>query len=240
MYTTITYIYCLYDPIDNLPKYIGKSNLPYKRYNEHINESINTNTKTKKLNWLRKLNNLNKKPILEIIDIVLENEWSFWERYYISLYKSWGFDLKNGTFGGDGCSKFDNPMYGKLGKDNPRYGTKHTEKTKQKMSIKATGINNGFYNKKHTQNSLLKIYNASKGENNPNYGGKLHTEEYINKQIISNSKVPIIIYDIVENKKYEFINSKQAGNFINISDAKIRKYKNTNKIFFERYKIFDK
>jgi hypothetical protein len=43
-------------------------------------------------------------PKLEIIDIVKINEWAFWEQHYISLYKSWGFNLLNSTIGGKNIS----------------------------------------------------------------------------------------------------------------------------------------
>ena len=33
-----------------------------------------------------------------------------------------------------------NPMYGKLGKDNPRFGMRHTEESKQKMSTNSRGM----------------------------------------------------------------------------------------------------
>lgn len=36
-----------------------------------------------------------------VIDEVSKSEWQFWEKYYISLYKSWGIKLVNLTDGGD-------------------------------------------------------------------------------------------------------------------------------------------
>lgn len=68
---------------DNIPFYIGKSIRPQNRIYEH---------KTSK--------HLN--VFMEIIDEVLTSEWKFWEKHYISLFRSWGFKLINKNNGGGG------------------------------------------------------------------------------------------------------------------------------------------
>jgi hypothetical protein len=40
---------------------------------------------------------------IEELDVVKFSEFSFWEKYYISLFKMFGFKLTNGTEGGDGA-----------------------------------------------------------------------------------------------------------------------------------------
>jgi hypothetical protein len=97
-----TKIYVLFDPFDKTPKYIGKSDDPNKRLVKHINSSLNKKGRlTKKEAWIRSLLNKGIEPDLFILDEVPIDEWDFWEIHYISLYKTWGFDLKNGTPGGD-------------------------------------------------------------------------------------------------------------------------------------------
>lgn len=97
-----TYIYILFDPIEKIPKYIGKSDEPNKRLIKHINQSLNKTGKlTKKESWIRSLAHVGLEPELFILDEVPIAEWDFWEIFYISLYRTWGFDLKNGTPGGD-------------------------------------------------------------------------------------------------------------------------------------------
>lgn len=98
----ITFIYILWDPRDNGKCYIGKSNDPHKRFSTgHMYKKL-WNTKSKKHSWLKSLSNKNLKPILEVIDQVELSDWEFWEQHYICLYKSWGFNLTNGTAGGGG------------------------------------------------------------------------------------------------------------------------------------------
>jgi hypothetical protein len=83
-------------------RYIGKTTDLQYRFKQHLKESANK--KTHKERWIRSLLDRNEEPIIEEIDIVPEKEWQFWERFYITLFKSWGFALTNGTEGGDGVS----------------------------------------------------------------------------------------------------------------------------------------
>src|SRR3989344_4471150 len=96
-----TFIYILIDPNTKLVRYVGKSNKPKRRYYKHCSKS---NKNTHKVNWINKLLNENKKPILEIIDEVPIEDWQFWEVYWVSQFKTWGFNLTNNTNGGDGCT----------------------------------------------------------------------------------------------------------------------------------------
>ncbi len=92
-----TFIYSLSDPITKQVRYIGKANNANVRYYNHLRDK----TKTHKGNWIRSLLKQNLKPELAIVDEVSIADWQFWERHYISLYKSWGFKLTNKTEGGD-------------------------------------------------------------------------------------------------------------------------------------------
>jgi hypothetical protein len=79
-----TNIYYLHNG-NNVPFYVGKTvQNPNKRLNNH-KKVFGNNT------------------LLEVIDIVKNNNWLFWEKHYISLFKSWGFNLKNKNEGGGGC-----------------------------------------------------------------------------------------------------------------------------------------
>jgi group I intron endonuclease len=232
-----TFIYCLFDPITDAPKYIGKSDNPKKRFLEHMNEKYNN----RKCNWIKSLKKKNLKPYLEIIDEVNIDVWEIMEIMYISLFKGWGFDLVNGTYGGDGAhSRELNPMYGKRGKDNPNYGKKLSEERKNKLRENQLGSKNSFFGKKHSVESLKKISQGSKGSKNPNYGGKYHSEEYFKKQSESNSKVPLIVIDSFENKEYEFLNSKQVALFLGVGHSLVRMAKLQKFKVRKRYIIKEK
>jgi hypothetical protein len=94
------YIYELVDPRDKQTKYIGQTLHPCKRLTEHkYYRKYKINTKL--ISWIKKLYSINLEPIMYVIDKVEDKERDFYEQFYISLYKSWGFDLKNGTEGGN-------------------------------------------------------------------------------------------------------------------------------------------
>jgi len=97
-----TYIYTLTDPTNNMIRYVGKTNNPKQRYSAHLNGA--RKHQAHKKNWIEKLKKEGLKPIFEIVDEVLIEDWVFWEKWWISLIKSWGYSLVNYTSGGDGCS----------------------------------------------------------------------------------------------------------------------------------------
>lgn len=88
-------IYTLSD--DSGVRYIGKTNNILIRYKNHLLDKA----KSHKVNWIRSLKKQQKLPIIDILDIVNDNDWIFWEQYWISQFKCWGFNLVNETNGGE-------------------------------------------------------------------------------------------------------------------------------------------
>jgi hypothetical protein len=95
------FIYTLSDPNSGLVRYIGKAKDVKKRLSNHLSNN-HLSTSTKKNNWIISLLRNQQLPIIEVVDEVTSEEIDFYEIFYISLFKSWGFDLLNGTNGGDG------------------------------------------------------------------------------------------------------------------------------------------
>jgi len=93
-----TNIYVLIDPRDNQIKYLGKT---IKPINKRLNSHMIDNSKSRKSSWIKSLKSQNLKPIIKLIDIV-EDEWQFWEEYWIINLKMLGIDLLNHTNGGEG------------------------------------------------------------------------------------------------------------------------------------------
>jgi len=128
----ITSIYCLILE-DGIPFYVGKTHTTLKR-------RLYTHWRT--------YNNKNIKICL--IDEVSNDEWKFWECYWIEQFKVWGFSLDNKNSGGGGSTKWtekqkNNPLRKKrlsqslkgklLGVEGYWKYKKHSKKTKQKMSM---------------------------------------------------------------------------------------------------------
>jgi hypothetical protein len=98
-----TFIYTLSDSNGQV-RYVGKSNNPNYRFKKHLIES--KKAKTYKEKWINTELSNNRKIFLDIIDEVENEDWSFWESYWISQFITWGFNLVNGTSGGEGSDGF--------------------------------------------------------------------------------------------------------------------------------------
>lgn len=133
------FIYALSDPRNNQVRYIGKANNPEDRYTNHFNSARDKNTH--KRNWINNIRKDGLRPGLIIIDEVPKSEWVYWEKFYISLFKTWGFSLVNYTEGGDG-STFGNSGSFKKGDIPHNKGVPCSEETKQKIKDKLTGRSN--------------------------------------------------------------------------------------------------
>jgi hypothetical protein len=108
---------------DNVPFYIGKTVQPKGRIGAH-----------KKV--------FGDKILLEVIDDIPTNEWKFWEKFYISLFKQWGFTLLNKNEGGGGLTRCNfTPERGlkiskaNKGKTMAHKGKPFTEEHKQKIKL---------------------------------------------------------------------------------------------------------
>ena len=108
------YIYTLSDPTTNKIRYVGKTDDLKERFRGHVNCKFKRHSR----NWILSLKRKGLLPVMEVIDIVENDEWQFWEQYWISQIKAWGFNVTNLTVGGDGS-----------------LGHKHSEETKKIISF---------------------------------------------------------------------------------------------------------
>jgi hypothetical protein len=181
------YIYGLVDKLKNELKYIGKSINPQSRYRKHLQDSHKKISY--KDNWIYSLLENNNKPELLIIDEVDEHNWDFWEKHYISYYKSIGCKLTNISEGGENPPNLTGRKRTKeeierISKSNT--GKKRSEETRKNISLAKKGkpilhLNNGKERSlSHRNNLSLSL----KGKTSPNKGRK-YDEEHSKK--LSNS-----------------------------------------------------
>lgn len=156
-----TFIYSLNDPLTNVPMYIGKSDYPNIRLTTHLR----CNGNNKKTNWIKSLNKKSLTPKLEILDKIQKDTWKFWEKHYISLYKSWGFELKNGSVGGEGVDEITAWKISKAnkGKVSSFKGKKHSQETKEKLSMAHKGRVAWNKGKKLSKEHIEKLIKSHKG-----------------------------------------------------------------------------
>lgn len=152
-----TYIYHLCDEVGYV-FYVGKSNRPKRRIHLHKKK-------------------YGKNIQLEVIDEVSIQEWKFWEKYYISLYKSWGFILLNKNDGGGGPTSWNQDLKDKISKTLKERNHKkyYTKEIREKMSNASRGAKrpgtsekmkgkSNFKDHKHTQSTKDKMSKSRKGK----------------------------------------------------------------------------
>lgn len=131
-------IYTLSDPDTEEIRYIGKTkNSLLYRLQQHVYEAFRH--KSHKASWVKSLLKQDKMPIIELLDSTSEN-WQELEVYWISQFKTWGFNLVNMTDGGDGNN---NQVM--------------TEETKKKISETLKG-------RKRPEDVIKKISESHKGK----------------------------------------------------------------------------
>lgn len=168
---------------DNVPFYIGKSKNPHFRKSEH-----------------RWKNKGGTKPEMVILEEVSFEEWDFWEKWYISLFKSWGFVLDNKNNGGGGVMVHTECAKQKISQSNT--GKKVSKESKRKMRNSALGRHHSPLQSKKLSQSLKKYYSKNEGS----FKGKTHTKETIKK--ISK---PIQSFDKEGNLVGDYPSLKSAG-----------------------------
>jgi hypothetical protein len=128
----LTCIYALVDPRTAFPRYVGKSTEPAKRWRQHL-APWNLERRSKKNSWLKSLLTEGLEPELDVLDRVPEEQTNHAEREWISLYREFfGFDLTNGTDGGDGGAITDPDALARI--RAAHVGRVHSEEEKRRRS----------------------------------------------------------------------------------------------------------
>lgn len=139
-YDNTVKIYTLEHPITGEIRYVGKTN---RGLEERLSKHLVTKENNHRANWIRNLLKENLKPVIKLLDEVDKDKWVIFEKYWISQFKTWGFNLVNFTEGGesgviskkcrDACTKAN------TGRISSKRGTKLPEDVKKKISLKLAG-----------------------------------------------------------------------------------------------------
>jgi len=123
------------------------------------------------------------------IDCVDDNEWRFWESWYIELFKSWGFELENKNSGGGGR------------------GPGWISPPERNAKIKASMKNHSQY---YTDDVRKKISKGNKGIPKP------FTEDHIRNIGLTKRKnaKQVLMYDLEDNLIKEWECKSQAAEWI--------------------------
>lgn len=215
----IVYIYVLEDPITKNIRYVGKTKNPKMRFHNHCNKQHNV--KSHKRNWINSLKNKGLKPIMSIIDEVSENDWHFWEKYWILQLKIWGCDLTNHTSGGDGLTMGNETSFKKG----------HTSKHDTNTFINCKQCNILFkispselkYNKQFCTKKCHSTFKKGKNFTNKGSFKKGYAPKNKGKKYITGKARTVLQYDLQGTFIQKFYSCKQASEFINCGEENIRR-----------------
>lgn len=128
------YIYALIDPRNSKIRYIGKTvNLKARLQNQ-----LNEKSKTHRCNWIQGLKKEGFKPIQKVLQTLNDgDDWESAEIRWISVAKRNGFNLVNGTSGGDGIKNLSEESRKRI--STAWIGRKHRPESIEKMRIANTG-----------------------------------------------------------------------------------------------------
>lgn len=159
-----TFIYLLHNGND-IPLYIGKTNNIKDRYYKH-KKKFGSNI------------------CIEVLDIVDNNNWKFWECYWISQFKTWGFTLLNKNNGGGGSTNciFSKERSLKIsnknkGKTSPNKGRKLSKEHKDKIKAKRSYL----LNRKNTWSSISVLQYDLNNNFIKEWGSQTQAQLYFNK-----------------------------------------------------------
>lgn len=144
----VGYIYTLSDASNNV-RYVGQTINYKQRIRKHLSDS--NNPKTHSQCWINALLKSGEKPQIDIIDTCDIAELDFWEKHYISLYRSWGFRLTNLTGGGFRNKVLSIESRNKISKSLTGRKQSELSKSKRKASLKETWESKELRNLKREQ-----------------------------------------------------------------------------------------
>jgi len=134
----MVYIYTLSDPITKEVKYCGKTKNTKERLSGHLKDKKHNK---EKFQWICDIKSNGLKPILEVVDVVDEDGWDFWEKYWISQLKCWGFELFNKTNGGEySVTGFRHSAESKKKISDSQFGKKLNKEWRENISKGRKGI----------------------------------------------------------------------------------------------------
>lgn len=119
--TTVYFV--AHSDFPNIPVYIGKTKKPLnKRLLEHIH---NSKIRTYRFAlWIKSVMLEGKRPVIFELDRIDDDEWQFWEKYWISQMKVYGFELCNMSEGGQDTPHLFHTSESKLKLKNSLTGRK--------------------------------------------------------------------------------------------------------------------
>jgi hypothetical protein len=170
------------------------------------------------------------------LDYVYENEWEFWEGFYIELLKSWGFNLINQNKAGGGPSYHTEESLLKMkNKSHPGTSVKLKGRPRPDVSERLSGMS---FSKEHCDNISKGKYGAIYSQER-NDKIKESNDKHYKKDSLRNNKIskklkgranywisttlnkPVVMLDKNYNMIEHFDSAVEAAKFLNKTSSSI-------------------
>lgn len=143
-------------------RYIGKT---VKTLNRRLSMHISFAKRNKAANyhnnhtsnWINKELELGNTILIEEIDIVDSKNWEFWEKYWISQFKCWGFKLTNLTSGGEGNQNISFSEESNKARSYALKGRHRPQEVRDKISIGNFRKPKSIAHISHVRESIIKL-----------------------------------------------------------------------------------
>ncbi len=184
MISKTTFIYSLCEKGTDNIRYIGKTNNIKTRIRTHIKNY--KKERDHKNNWIQSVLKRGGEIEISIIDEVDKNDWKFWEKYWISQFKTWNYNLTNATEGGEGQDFYSKETREKMRVSNSGEKSPNSKKV---LQLSKEGKIIKEWNSAREAQRELKINHISKVCNNT-YGHKMSGDCYwIFKENLASFKI---------------------------------------------------
>jgi hypothetical protein len=173
---------------NGIPFYVGKAKNAVRRQHKHY-LTFGTDIK------------------MEVIDIIEDKQWKFWEQYWICQFKAWGFELENKNNGGGGPTEWTLEQKQDI---NPERIEKIINHPTRGMHISET-LKQRNHSKYYTEEVRQKMSEPQKGKPKP------FTEEHIkniSKANLESKGKTVECYDLNNNFIGEFSCLRETKNWL--------------------------
>lgn len=246
------YIYYLADPRIGEVRYVGRTVNPKDRLKNHLNKAKNKGTK--RVKWIASLRSEGVKPSLIVVDKVPLGEGRFWEKFWISQFLVWGFNLLNYLGGKDGLSLVNETTFAEGSQGDKVVGVNKEGEVIHRfdnctIASSAVGLHS---------TSIISCVN---GNNKTSAGLVWYREECFNKMTLEDRRedltrrftkeykenrgsfkkghgsTPVMLTNISDGTQTKFNSIKEVAEYLGANYSTTMYYVNKGKVFKSKFKI---
>lgn len=208
------YIYALVDPVSRKIRYIGRTNDPQRRLQQHLGNYHRKDSYCQR--WIQSVLKQGKKPRLRIIEECDEDVWRDREQYWIAFYRAKGYLLTNITDGGDGVYpiSLEKEVQRREGISSSRRGMRFSDDHRKNLSLSA---NLKFKNNPDLKKNLANKWGVLTDKQVLEVWELANSGKMLSSEIAERYKIPqSTVSEIKNGKRYVHVVGKLASKKVDV------------------------